>query len=293
MVEALEIRRPELSFATPIAASEAEALPPHWHGDGAFATHVYDALSSTFPFGEAFFVRSVTAHRDRIDDPALSARIRGFAGQEGQHSRLHDDHVELLVARGYSRLESRNRFIDRLLRICDRRLPRLSLASTAALEHLTAILARRLLENGAERTAKMHPKIAPLWRWHALEELEHKSVAYDVLMRVAPQRWLRIVAMSFETAILILETSLRTSYMLWRDGLLFDYPTWREGSRFLFGRSGLLRGTGAAYRAWFRREFHPDRSDDACRDATTIAEFAPRIMREIAGGRGGGACSSI
>ncbi|MEZ4332061.1 MAG: metal-dependent hydrolase [Myxococcota bacterium] len=294
MVEVLEIRRPELSFATPIAASDAEALPAHWHGDGAFATHFYDALSSTFPFGEAFFVRSVTAYRNRIDDPCLSERIRGFAGQEGQHSRLHDDHVELLVARGYPRLASRNRFIDRLLRIHNRRLPRLSLASTAALEHLTAILARRLLEDGAARTAKMHPKIAPLWRWHALEELEHKCVAHDVLMRVAPQRWLRIVAMSFETAILIFETSLRTGYMLWRDGLLFDRPTWRAGSRFLFGPSGLLRGTGAAYRAWFGRDFHPDSGDDACDDAATIAEIRPRVMREIAGAAGGGggrACS--
>lgn len=283
MPKAFPIRRPSLSLAGLAGSSgsrsapEGRQLPLHWHGAGAFATHFYDALSSTFPFGEAFFVRSVVAYRDRIDDPALLARIRGFAGQEGQHSRIHDEHVVLLLADGYRLLGMRNRFIDRMLRFQGRRAPKFSLAVTAALEHLTAILARVLLAEGARRTAPMHPAMAPFWRWHALEEAEHKSVAYEVLSRVAPSRSLRIVAMLMVTFFLAFETALRMLYMLGKDGLLFDRETWSKAWPFLFGTDGLLRGTSRAYRAWYRRDFHPDEIDDRA----LIAAHAPAVEREI------------
>ncbi|MFO0689422.1 MAG: metal-dependent hydrolase [Myxococcota bacterium] len=277
MADAIPIRRPAFSLAGPGATSGRP--PRHWHAAGPFASHFFDALSSTFPFGEAFFVRSVLAQRDRITDPELLARIRGFAGQEGQHSRLHDEHVDLLLADGDRLITVRNRFIDRILRFQNRRWPMLSLALTAALEHLTAILARALLADGARRTHAMHPAMAPLWRWHAFEEAEHKAVAFDVLLRVAPGRSRRIVAMGIASFFLAFETTLRTAYLLGKDGLLFDRATWSAGLRFLFGAEGLLRDTGPAYRAWYARDFHPDGTDDSA----LLAASWPVIDRELAG----------
>lgn len=279
MRDAIPVRRPALALFASSGLPADGGLPRHWHGGDPFATHFFDALSSTFPFGEAFFVRSVLYYRDRIEDPELLAQIREFAGQEGQHSRLHDGHLELLLAEGYRMLAFRNRFLDRMLRFHNRHTPKLSLALTAALEHLTAILARQVLLDSARRTAAMDPAIAPLWRWHALEESEHKAVAYDVLAKVAPSHALRVVAMVINTFFLSFETLLRTSYMLWKDGLLLDGRTWSQGGRFLFGERGLLRGTGAAYRAWYRSDFHPDEVDDS----ELIAHHAPLVAREIAG----------
>ena len=280
MADALVVRHPQLVLAPPGRGSSVSAIPRHWHADGAFATHFYDALSSTFPFGEAFFVRSVLAHRDHIEDPDLLRRIRAFAGQEGEHSRLHDQHVGLLLAAGDRLIGRRNAFLDRVLRLQNRHVPALALAITAALEHLTAILARQVLADDARATRAMDPALAPLWRWHALEEAEHKAVAFDVLMQVAPSRLRRIAAMAIATFFLALETLLRTAYLLARDRLLFDRPTWRAGRRFLFGEKGLLVGTGADYRAWYRRDFHPDAVDDAA----LIAHFAARVEREIGEG---------
>ncbi len=279
MRDAIPVRRPALSiFATSESATRA-LLPRYWFGGEAFATHFFDALSSTFPFGEAFFVRSVGYYRSRIEDPELLEQIRGFAGQEGQHSRLHDEHLDLLLTLGYPFLARRNRFLDWVMRFHNRHTPKLSLAITAALEHLTAILARQLLFDSARRTSAMHPDMAPLWRWHALEESEHKEVAYDVLAQVAPSHSLRVVAMLIDTFFLGFETLLRMSYMLWKDGLLFDRQTWLQGRHFLWGEVGLLRGTGAAYRAWYRSDFHPDEIDDS----ELIAHHAPIVAREIAG----------
>jgi uncharacterized protein len=250
---ALQVRRPALDIGADV--------PRYWYGGDPFATHYLDALSSVFPDGEAFFVRSVQRFRDRVDDPDLRRAIQGFAGQEGQHSHQHDRHLELLAAHGYGALARMNRAGDTVMRLLNRHLPRFSLAATAALEHLTALLARRILENESRFTAPMDPRMGALWRWHALEEAEHKTVAFDVLRRVAPSYLLRAFALSVTTLGLFSEMLVRTGYMLWKDGELAAGSV-RAGARFLFGREGLLRGLGPDYRAWYRRDFHPSQIDD-------------------------------
>lgn len=108
----------------------------------------------------------------------------------------------------------------------------------------------------------MHREMARMWRWHALEEAEHKAVAFDVLMQVAPGRLHRCIVMALNTLGLSIEILDRRIYMLWKDGLLFKTETWSGGWRFLFGKRGFLRGTGADYRAWYRSGFHPNELDD-------------------------------
>ena len=236
-------------------------LPAHWNGD-AFATHVLDGLSSIFPDGEAFFVRAVRHYADRIEDPDLKRDVQAFAAQEGRHSAEHDRHLTLLLER-YPALERRNRVVRKVLRWSQQRWPRLALASTAGIEHLTALLARRILAEPERLTGRMDPSIAPLWQWHALEEAEHKSVAYDVLQIVEPSTPLRAYALATNTVGMFIEILDRVVYMLWKDGLLFRWQTWRDGLRFLYGRDGLLRGTWPDYRAWYRRDFHPSQIDDS------------------------------
>ena len=259
------MRRPALELTAEV--------PRYWYGGEPFATHYLDALSSVFPDGEAFFVRSVLRYRDSIDDPELRRAIQGFAGQEGQHSHQHDRHLELLSGHGYTALARINRAADRVMRFINRRLPRFALASTASLEHLTALLARRILANGARFTTPMDPRMKALWRWHALEEAEHKAVAFDVLRQVAPSYPLRAFALVLNTLGLFVEILARTAYMLWKDGRLAERESWSDGRRFLFGRDGLLRGLGREYGAWFRRDFHPARIDDSA----LIAEWRERV----------------
>jgi uncharacterized protein len=250
---AIQVRRPALELGPEV--------PRHWYAGEPFATHYLDALSSVFPDGEAFFVRSVQRYRDQIDDPELKRAIQGFAGQEGQHSHQHDRHLDLLAAHGYAALERMNRAGDSIMRFINRRMPRFALASTAALEHLTALLARRILEHESRFTSAMDPRMGPLWRWHALEEAEHKTVAFDVLRKVAPSYLLRAFALLTNTFGLFTEMLVRTGYMLWKDGELTG-ANLRAGWTFLLGREGLMRGHGRDYLAWFRRDFHPSQIDD-------------------------------
>lgn len=239
-----------------------ERIPLYWFDGDPFPTHFMNALSSVFPDGEAFFVRSVQQVRDRIEDPELRSAIQAFAAQEGQHSRQHDLHLKLLQSQGYSGIARINNIMRKFLEWAVPRFPRLCLASTAALEHLTAILARRLLSDPERWTGRMDPRMAPLWQWHALEEAEHKAVAYDVLMQVAPSFGLRCGALASSTVGLCFEMLARAAYMLWKDGLFFRLSSWTSGWRFLFGDHGFLRGLGADYWSWYRRDFHPCQQDD-------------------------------
>ncbi len=288
---AIVVRRPRIDLAGKepqgLAEARVEDASRYWWGGDPFKTHFLNALSSTFPFGEAFFVRSVRHFADRVDDPQLLEEIRVFAGQEGQHSRIHDEHVDLLITQGYRGLATRNRFIDTIMKWHNRRTPRFSLAVTAALEHLTAILARQVLENREGWIDDMSPEMAALWRWHALEETEHKSVAFDVMLCAEIPFWMRNFAMALNTIGLGIETLERMIYMFWKDGRLFEGRAWTQGFRFLFGqkgsgqkgsgRMGFLRGVGRDYLAWYRRDFHPEQIDDR----ELIAHFAPLVTAEV------------
>src|SRR6476659_8658425 len=163
------------------------ATPRLWHGGRVEATAIYNALSATFPIGEAYFVESVRKFREGAP-PKLAEEIKGFTTQEAIHSREHDAFNKRAADAGYdlSKLEAQ---VEKRLAVARERGPFANLAATMALEHFTAILAHELLGNpshldGAEQ------ETADLWRWHAVEEIEHKGVAYDTWLH-ATRHWPR------------------------------------------------------------------------------------------------------
>src|SRR5690606_17956585 len=179
-------RQPEFDLPSP--------MPRHWHSGDAFKTHFFNAMSVLFPDGERFFIDSVRLFREQIEDPLLKEQIRGFIGQEGHHSREHLVYSQRLRELGYD-VDRLEHALQRRLGFVKKHLPgKLQLAATCATEHLTAIMADALLTepnwlDGAD------PRMARLWRWHALEETEHKAVAFDVYQQACGRKWLRRRAM--------------------------------------------------------------------------------------------------
>ncbi|MBM4204256.1 MAG: metal-dependent hydrolase [Gammaproteobacteria bacterium] len=54
-----------------IAIQPSAATPKYWFGGLPFETHFFNALSTTFPEGERFFIQSVRIHSGTIGDPGL------------------------------------------------------------------------------------------------------------------------------------------------------------------------------------------------------------------------------
>jgi hypothetical protein len=235
-------------------------VPRYWHGGRRAVTLFFDGLSLFFPPGERFFIDSVRAFRDHIDDPELLARVRAFCGQEGVHSREHERYNAALEVRGLPARELEQAVVARLQDMTSRTDRRWQLAVTCALEHLTAIMADVALRD-PEQLAGAAPVMAALWRWHAVEETEHKSVAFDVYQATGGGYRVRVTALALATLGFWLNAIGHQRRLMAADGCLDD---WREHASlawFLFGRPGGLRKIARPWLAYFRPGFHPDDHD--------------------------------
>ena len=240
------------------------ATPRLWHGGRVEATAIYNALSTTFPKGEAFFVESVRAFRDGAP-PGLAEGIKAFTTQEAIHSREHDAFNKRAAGAGYdlSRLEKR---VEERLAITKGRPPIVSLAATMALEHFTAILAHQLLADprhleGADEDS------AALWRWHAVEEIEHKGVAYDTWLH-ATRHWPRFKRWKLKARVMLLVTRnfvvdrTQGALELMRQDGVTGFRAWLLLLTHLWIRPGMFRKIAGAWLSFFLPGFHPWNIDD-------------------------------
>jgi len=239
-----------------------ECLAEDWHGGDPFRTVFFNALSLTFPKGERFFIDSVRAFQGDIDDAKLSQEIRGFIGQEAIHSREHARLNEAFCrARGYDvtfidkRLDAETAWANAHLE------PITRLAATVATEHLTAILGNALLTNSAWLDGA-DPRMAAMWRWHAIEELEHKAVAFDTYIAAGGSRRVLRNMLRVETWQLFRHVFAGMRMMLKADGLQLRLAVWWRGVQWLFGRSGILRSVIPDWRQFMRDDFHPWDTDN-------------------------------
>lgn len=164
------------------------SIPRWWFFGSPVPTHFANGLNLLFPDGERFFIRSVKHYLDEVDgDPELAARIKAFFGQEGRHGHEHERFNRILEAHGYDVETFLAWYRHTAFEVLERRVPpHVRLAATAALEHYTATMAENALRGTLLENAD--PRMRELLRWHAAEEIEHKSVAFEVLQRVDP-RW--------------------------------------------------------------------------------------------------------
>jgi predicted metal-dependent hydrolase len=236
------------------------SVPRHWHGGRRAVTAYFDALSVFFPAGERFFMTSVRAHQTKVADPQLLRDVRAFCGQEGMHGREHRRYNELLAAQGYPVVAMEWR-VERLLRFVSRvTTRRMQLAVTCALEHFTALMAQMLLRD-ARALEGAHPAMAALWRWHAAEENEHKSVAYDVYLAAGGSYLERVAVMAAASVVFWLKVLEHQARMMRVDGTLFSLAEWRSLARFLWVEPGAMRGVARHYFAYYRPGFHPNDID--------------------------------
>ena len=258
------------------------AAPRLWHGGRVEATAIYNALSTTFPAGEAFFVESVRAFREGAP-PKLAEEIKAFTTQEAIHSREHDAFNRRAADAGYdlSKLEAQ---VEKRLAVSRSRHPVVSLAATMALEHFTAILAHQLLAN-PKHLAGGEKETADLWRWHACEEIEHKGVAYDTWLFATRdwtrwKRWkVKAKVMLYVTRNFVVDRTAGSLELMRRDGVT-GFRAWRLLLTYLWVRPGMFRKIAGAWFKFFLPGFHPWSEDDrhllAAYDAGAADAPAPK-----------------
>ncbi|MDF1762748.1 MAG: metal-dependent hydrolase [Oleibacter sp.] len=250
---AIKPRRMAFDMAAPIN-------PFAFKNNSLISTFFY-SLSAMFPDGERFFIHSVRLYRDDIQDPELQAQIRGFIGQEAHHGVSHEQLNDKIETLGFpmhkivEKLSSRITFLKKL----DRNR---QLALTVAMEHFTASLAEFLLKN-PDILDDVSPTIRQMLIWHAVEEIEHKSVAYDVYQKYVNNHWMRYRVMVIAVTHLFSRIALYQVMMLRAQKHWPSWREWREAFTFFWGKKGVLRDNIRGLRQFFARDFHPSDIDQS------------------------------
>lgn len=245
---------------------KAEHLQRHYFArQSPLMSHLLTALSMTFPSGEQFFVHSVRQVREQVTDSELQRHISGFIGQEAMHSQAHAQFNAAIEADDY-RLQVYEQQMHDGMATLKSRSPRRQLAATVAYEHFTALIAGHLLShphlfNGFDDNMRQ------LWLWHALEELEHKSVAFEVYQQVfgknklslaQRRRSMRTVSVGF-----VMGIATMTGTLLWQDR---KNSLMTASKLLLNARDGvylleMVLKTLPYYLAFYRADFHPNHID--------------------------------
>ncbi len=246
--------------------------PPqrYWMAGSPFLTHMSNGINLLFPKGERFFIRSVRAFMDQIEDPELLAQVKGFMAQEVRHGMEHETFFELLEEQGYD-TESFLQWYDKLAyEVLEPRFsPEMRLSVTAALEHYTAMFGEFALQDGLPHA---HEALQDLLLWHAAEEIEHKSVAYDVLMEVDPSYRVRVAGMVLATIGLLSFWAIATRDLLQQDRQMrssgevkIDRRGVRQKMREAYEAFWVrptFRGMATGFMDYLRPDFHPDQHDN-------------------------------
>lgn len=249
----IEIRKPKFDFNN---------VPKNWYKDNPVLTAFWNSFSLTFPEGEKFFVKSVKYYEDQIFDELLKSDIRSFIGQEAQHGKQHRAFNKMIKYHGYSNVEELESVVILLLKTANKILtPEMKLAVTCALEHFTALLGEQLLTDERHQ-CNIDSNIKDLWMWHALEEIEHKSVAYNVYVETKGTYFIRVLTMIIVSAILTLAILSIWAVMLSDKKISKKHLA--ETYDCLFStKTGLFPKLTKQYLDYYHPSFHPswNRSD--------------------------------
>lgn len=268
-----------IRFAYPTGALDRHFVKQDGQGEGDLVmSHIVAVLSAMFPEGEDFFVRSVRRYADKVDDPELKAQVAGFIGQEVTHGREHRALNERLQEMGYP-----TRRVDRRTKVglgrAEQKLPGLScLAMTAALEHYTAALAETLLTDERAQRLLGTTEVRSLLLWHAVEESEHKAVAFDVYRAAGGTERRRIRTMHFVTVTFILGVLGHTLLSLLQDRAAYNPVRLFRSIAALRHSPFLTRQVFRRIAAYNRPGFHPDDHDNT--------ELLERWTAELFGAEG-------
>ena len=228
----------------------------NWYGDNAVLSAYFTVLSSTFPPGEQEFIDSVRHYMDEIEDPELKAQVKGFIGQEAAHRHQHHQVNKVFDELGLNATRLEKHLGKHIAIQRKRHHPKTLLAATVGMEHITAIMANHLL-NHPELLDPMPEVMRELMLWHAVEEIEHKSVAFDVYQVCeGDSDHLRRV-MKFQTIEFLVRTGCYTLAVLYWKKKIPSFKDVKESWQFFWGKKGFYRQLVGPYKSFFKKKFHP------------------------------------
>lgn len=184
---ALEVRRPKFDFS--------DGVPWAWHPENPAFSFFMNATSIIAICFEQMIVAAVQEAKPRMTDADVAAEASAFLRQEAQHSSSHRKHVTALI-KCYPGLQQT---FDDAMACFD------ALTATKSLDFRLAYIAdleatftpsfKLMLDNEETLFRPGDDRVASLFLWHFVEEVEHRSSALLIYDAVVGARWYRIRAL--------------------------------------------------------------------------------------------------
>ncbi|MGC1329632.1 metal-dependent hydrolase [Pseudomonas sp.] len=240
-----------------------------WYQHCRYMSHWSNSLSIMAPVFERFVIQAIRAHESTLADvPLLSQQVKALIDQEAVHAREHRRYNNLIDLAGLPATRIARRWQTLLHHTLESRWVsnRMRLAATMMFEHHAAMIAGQELRT-RKNTPDMEPRFLALWNWHALEEIEHKSVSFDLwrhTLAPGPVRYgLRtstVLLLSVPFWYMIFESFLR---LIWADRHSTEHVhgAWRL-AKYLWGPHGFFFGNSRGWLAYFKPGFDPWTDDD-------------------------------
>lgn len=248
-----------------IDLTEALKDKPYWLDNDPVKTHFFNALQSAFPEGERMFIDSARDVRDRYGDQlteGLKEQIKLFIKQEAFHGVHHEEWNRALTERGYDKIATYSQwFREQRLFMKSRVPPLYRLAMTAAGEHFTAITARLNIHSDPDFMETVDRPFRDLLLYHAIEEIEHKAVCFDLYQQAGGGYLTRVLAAASFTFGMIKHVRGIHIYLLKKDGL-WNRETKKQARKEVWGKGGLVRKLLPDIIDYLRPGFHPWETDD-------------------------------
>ncbi|HEY4378487.1 MAG TPA: metal-dependent hydrolase [Acidimicrobiales bacterium] len=208
----LPIRR--LRFAYP------DDFRAAWHPQKPELACAANAVSLLMPYAEPYLVRTVRSVLPQLD-PNLCEEATGYVRQEASHHAQHRRFNDL-VAREWAWVPRFERAIERVFGWLERRSTAFGLAFAAGFECVAYNGARWTDRHLTELFHGADPEPATLFLWHLAEEVEHKTVAFDVQRAVGGKRSTYVLGLLTALAVLAAFTVAGTLRGMASAGRLFS-----------------------------------------------------------------------
>ncbi|OUR86880.1 hypothetical protein A9Q81_27510 [Gammaproteobacteria bacterium 42_54_T18] len=237
-------------------------VPKYWAGGDPVKTHFFNAVSTLLPMGEAFFIEKFRQQTHRISDPELQVMCRKFCGQEGHHAREHKVYNDYL-AKQYKQIPALEaRLISVRNWISSRGDDNIDLALIASAEHITSAMGNALLRD-VEKWLEDDNVFSSMLVWHAVEEVEHKSVAHDIYENICGDYSKRIALMPLIIGVVAGSIGINQLYMLHVDGELRKPTTWISLAKLYLGKGSVTEAIfNKEFWKFIRPDYHPWQLDD-------------------------------
>ncbi len=269
-----ERRSPEPDHVRPRrTAFSFHTVSRHWLAGNPVRTHFFNAINLFVVAFEDFMGRVMRSRLPYLEDAAFQVQVRGFIGQESTHAHVHAKYLAQLREQGFE--------IDGYLAASERVFSglfekwlggRVSVATIAGFEHLTALLAEIVLSDRMLQGAE--PAMKEMWEWHAAEELEHKALAFELLRRTSGSVLLRLLGAVLGALVVVGFIAAGMVLLLRQDGVLGQRQTLGGLRELFFGKSRMAARAAGLFVEYFRPGFHPEQRDTSAL-AAEVLEAAP------------------